>query len=363
MGLCYLIASSRKTTHCLIFFTLLLVAFLLQKVESRSTKPKQLSPRPILLLPGFASSQLYNWKEKDCPGPINFNVGDRVWIDVTKVFSAPWCWLDCILLDTETQTEVKGCKARPGEGLHAIHQLDPGMITGPLSNVWGSLIDHLAVTFGYEPDTSLLAAPFDWRLPPYYLHERDNFFLKLMNRIEVAEKSYSKNSIVPSGIVVIAHSMGNNVFRYFIEWLKHEKGLFNYKKWLQKHILSYVAVGAPMLGSVQTIRGILNGFTYSLPISLGQARKITSSFGSTPWLLPFLGSEKEDETTKIPLVSLKITQPWAKTSVRIFKIPYLILMNYGKDLRLDMYIVFMVLISPLKRLINSQPELHLKHGT
>lgn len=43
--------------------------------------------------------------------------------------------------------------------------------------------------------------------------------------------------------VVFAHSMGNNVFRYFLEWLKLEIAPKGYNQWLDEHIHAYFAVG------------------------------------------------------------------------------------------------------------------------
>lgn len=43
--------------------------------------------------------------------------------------------------------------------------------------------------------------------------------------------------------LVIAHSMGNNVFRYFLEWLKLEIAPKMYAQWLDEHIHAYFAIG------------------------------------------------------------------------------------------------------------------------
>eukprot|EP01104_Vermistella_antarctica_P017371 TRINITY_DN6149_c0_g1_i2.p1 TRINITY_DN6149_c0_g1~~TRINITY_DN6149_c0_g1_i2.p1 ORF type:complete len:530 (+),score=99.54 TRINITY_DN6149_c0_g1_i2:386-1975(+) len=89
------------------------------------------------------------------------------------------------------------------------------------------------------------------------------------------------------GVIVAAHSMGNLVFRYFIEWLKHDLGTRNHKAWLDEHVMSYVAVGAPHLGSAEPIKAIMKGLTFGLPITVANARLMGSSFGSTPWMMPF----------------------------------------------------------------------------
>lgn len=99
--------------------------------------------------------------------------------------------------------------------------------------------------------------------------------------------------------IVFAHSMGNNVFRYFLEWLKHEIAPKNYVQWLDDHIHAYFAVGilprlllcfshniswvtwmlvywvlpahcisgAPLLGSPEIVKGTLFGVTFGIPIS------------------------------------------------------------------------------------------------
>lgn len=43
--------------------------------------------------------------------------------------------------------------------------------------------------------------------------------------------------------LVFAHSLGNNVFRYFLEWLKLEIAPKQYTQWLDEHIHAYFAVG------------------------------------------------------------------------------------------------------------------------
>jgi hypothetical protein len=91
---------------------------------------------------------------------------------------------------------------------------------------------------------------------------------------------------------VFAHSMGNNVFRYFVEWLKLEIAPKHYIQWLDEHIHAYFAVGilirknsnsvsslsfiftvfsvlsgAPLLGSTEAVRAALSGSTFGVPVS------------------------------------------------------------------------------------------------
>ncbi|GER24952.1 phosphatidylcholine-sterol acyltransferase, partial [Striga asiatica] len=233
-----------------------------------------------IIIPGFASTQLRAWSILDCPySPLDFNPLDLVWLDSTKLLSAVNCWLKCMLLDPYNQTDHPECKSRPDSGLSAITELDPGYITGPLSSVWKDWVKW-CIEFGIEAN-AIIAVPYDWRLSPAKLEERDLYFHKLKLTFETALKLRGGPSIV------FAHSMGNNVFRYFLEWLKLEIAPKMYIKWLDEHIHAYFAVGAPLLGAIETVKATLSGFTFGLPVSEGTARLMFNSFGSSLWMLPF----------------------------------------------------------------------------
>ncbi|KAH9729189.1 phospholipid--sterol O-acyltransferase [Citrus sinensis] len=213
-----------------------------------------------IIIPGFASTQLRAWSILDCPySPLDFNPLDLVWLDTTKLLSAVNCWLKCMTLDPYNQTDNPECKSRPDSGLSAITELDPGYITGPLSSVWKEWVKW-CVEFGIEAN-SIIAAPYDWRLSPSKLEERDLYFHKLKLTFETALKLRGGPSLV------LAHSLGNNVFRYFLEWLKLEIPPKQYIKWLDEHIHAYFAVGSPFLGATQSVKATLSGETSGLPVS------------------------------------------------------------------------------------------------
>ncbi|XP_021722222.1 phospholipid--sterol O-acyltransferase-like [Chenopodium quinoa] len=241
-----------------------------------------------IIIPGFASTQLRAWSILDCPySPLDFNPLDLVWLDTTKLLSAVNCWLKCIMLEPYNQTDHPECKSRPDSGLSAITELDPGYITGPLSSVWKEWVKW-CIEFGIEAN-AIIAVPYDWRLSPSKLEERDLYFHKLKLTFETAHKLRGGPSLV------FAHSLGNNVFRYFLEWLKLEVAPKEYMNWLDKHIHAYFAVGAPFLGATETIKAALSGFTFGVPISEGTARLMFNSFGSSPWMLPFSKYCKTDD--------------------------------------------------------------------
>ncbi|XP_042513162.1 phospholipid--sterol O-acyltransferase [Macadamia integrifolia] len=233
-----------------------------------------------IIIPGYASTQLRAWSVFDCPySPLDFNPLDAVWLDTTKVLSAVNCWLKCMLLDPYNQTDNPECKSRPDSGLSAITELDPGYITGPLSSVWKEWVKW-CIEFGIEAN-AIIAVPYDWRLSASMLEERDLYFHKLKLTFETALKLRGGPSLV------FAHSLGNNVFRYFLEWLKLEIAPKGYIQWLDDHIHAYFAVGAPLLGATETVRATLSGFTFGLPVSEGTARLMFNSFGSSLWMMPF----------------------------------------------------------------------------
>ncbi|XP_027775482.1 phospholipid--sterol O-acyltransferase isoform X6 [Solanum pennellii] len=233
-----------------------------------------------IIIPGFASTQLRAWSILDCPySPLDFNPLDLVWLDTTKLLSAVNCWLKCMMLDPYNQTDHNECKSRPDSGLSAITELDPGYITGPLSSVWKEWIKW-CIEFGIEAN-AIIAVPYDWRLSPSKLEERDLYFHKLKLTFETALKLRGGPSIV------FAHSLGNNVFRYFLEWLKLEIAPKEYGRWLDDHIHAYFAVGAPLLGAIETVKATLSGSTFGLPVSEGTARLMFNTFGSSIWMLPF----------------------------------------------------------------------------
>ncbi|KAF1334163.1 Phospholipid sterol acyl transferase 1, partial [Globisporangium splendens] len=106
------------------------------------------------------------------------------------------------------------------------------------------------------------------------------------------------------GLIVIAHSMGNGVFRYFLEWLKLELGKNHWQKWIDKHISTYFAVGSPLLGSSEALELLVSGLTQGLPITQKEIRKLVVTFGAILSFLPIpstLNSTHDNE----PLISVR----------------------------------------------------------
>lgn len=265
------------------------------------------------------------------------------------------CMQQCMSLginQTDTDDFATGCKLRPDEGLDAISSLSPGgfssnLFVGGTNTVYSWLIQWLSDNLGYDV-SSMLGFPYDWRLSPDKMEERDGFLTLTRRRIEAAVQSNGEPGIL------VAHSMGNLIFRYFLLWLRkqlrkeaHEnlqeqvkrridmakqrglkvetlsgwlgarlsvldelisaagdkgvdeeklqerirelakdEGDVNWRQWIDKHIWTYVGLSAPMLGAVNPLRSVISGENMGIPIPDAQARVMELTFGSTHTVNP-----------------------------------------------------------------------------
>merc|ERR1711865_1320793 len=101
--------------------------------------------------------------------------------------------------------------------------------------------------------------------------------------------------------------MGNNVFRYFCEWLESDMGTLHYRQWLDRYIFLFVGVGAPWMGAAEGIRSMFSGNTFGLPISTNEAREMGSSFGSGFLMMPTAVPDEEEGVNA--MVNLKFDNP------------------------------------------------------
>jgi hypothetical protein len=82
----------------------------------------------------------------------------------------------CLLVHFKATHLIHSWREREGKNtLHWYHLL--GKVSGPLSSVWKEWVKW-CVEFGIEAN-AIIAVPYDWRLPPSILEERDLYFHKL----------------------------------------------------------------------------------------------------------------------------------------------------------------------------------------
>ena len=197
---------------------------------------------------------------------------------------------------------------------------------------------------GYTP-ADLSAAPYDWRLPPRQLAARDDYFFRLMQQVETAvaakrraqarwhnrrhqrrrDRSGDSSGGSDGGdgagdgsdhgarddprAILLAHSMGNSVVRYFVAWLGVELGsAAAAAEWCRAHVRTLVGVGPPLLGAANAIEMVMSGVRNGLPVSDLDARRLVSTWGASLWMMPTAASPpflKSGGEIDAPLVALE----------------------------------------------------------
>ncbi len=263
---------------------------------------------PILIIPGFMSSGLEIQESSIRPSW----KGERVWLNLGSLgLSALYfgsaqkqkdiptttesgielneeqaeqlryksAWLEHMKLNAQDmRTETKGIQVRAIPGLDGVDYLTPGTFMNLVSYVFGPVIQAL-VKVGYEPGINLQAASYDWRLPPSELERRDGYFTRTIKQVE---EIFANNHSTP--VVLVGHSLGTKTAHYFLNFCLAKKG----QKWIDKHIHTYLPVGAPHVGAPKALRSMISGDKMSLDAFLNdeEALALGRSFGSGPWLLP-----------------------------------------------------------------------------
>lgn len=91
-----------------------------------------------------------------------------------------------------------------------------------------------------------------------HLELRDKYFSQVKQSIEDVVKNYN------SPVVLIAHSMGNRIVQYFLQWVSHEPN--GSTDWIKHHIETFLAISAPWLGSPKSLRSVVFIFEISFLI-------------------------------------------------------------------------------------------------
>ncbi|KAK9805752.1 hypothetical protein WJX73_005728 [Symbiochloris irregularis] len=197
---------------------------------------------PVIVVPGFVTSGLVLWEGKPCA--LRF-FRERIWGSMTMTHSFvrnTLCWLEHMALDEKTGADPPGVKLRAAEGLEAVDYFMPGY------HVWAKLIEALA-DVGYDSNM-LVGETYDWRLAVPVLQQRDGYFTRLKNRIEVMHELHGEK------VMVISHSWGDNVFRNFMVWAS----TFD-REWVEQHVAVYSQIAGPTLGVPKSISSFLSGET------------------------------------------------------------------------------------------------------
>lgn len=197
-------------------------------------------------------------------------------------------WIQHVSLRDDMKTERDGIRVRCIEGLEAVDYLTPGALTNHVSYVFGPVIRALQQQAGYVEQQNLDAAPYDWRVPPSELEQRDGYFTATMRKVE---RLYRQNSNTP--VVLLCHSLGCRTAHYFLNFVlmrQHDDDDDDSggRAWLDRYIHTYMPVGAPHLGAPKALRAMISGDKMGLDAFLKDEEGLVlgRSFGSGAWLLP-----------------------------------------------------------------------------
>jgi len=185
-------------------------------------------------------------------------------------------WLRHMVLESDGFSDPPGIRVRPVEGIHACDYLSTNPLTKKPTYVMAYVIRNL-MDAGWDLN-NLAAAPYDWRLPPSKLEERDGYFTNLKSKVESFRHHNNQK------VALMGHSMGNRTIQYFLAWIKKTVG----QSWIDENIQGFVALGAPFLGATKVVRGLISGDQIGLDmfLTLDEAIQFSQGLGSMPWLLP-----------------------------------------------------------------------------
>lgn len=187
-------------------------------------------------------------------------------------------WLQHMALADDMVSEREGIQVRNIDGLAGVDYLTPGALTNYVSYVFGPVIRALQAA-GYKEGHNLDAAPYDWRLPPSVMEERDQYFSRTIAQVETL---YSKNKNTP--VVLVCHSLGSKIGHYFLNFAKKVRG----QEWLDQYIHTYMPVGGTHLGAPKALRSTVSGEKMGLDAFLSDSEALVfgRSLGSGICLIP-----------------------------------------------------------------------------
>ena len=87
-------------------------------------------------------------------------------------------------------------------------------------------------------------------------------------------------------MVLLAHSMGNRVTQYFLQWILDQPELG--QEWIDVNIHAFFALGPPFLGATKCVRAVVSGDCMGLEVFLTaeEGRQMARGSASLPFLFP-----------------------------------------------------------------------------
>ncbi|XP_064640579.1 phospholipase A2 group XV-like [Lineus longissimus] len=279
-------AFSRKVLQISSGLIVLILVSLFLDVDSSPIKDKPNNP-PVILIPGDGGSQLEGKLDK--PSHVHFYCERKstwfpLWLNLELI--APLtidCLVDNLRLDynpfTRTTHNPPGVEIRIQDfgNTSTVEYLDASELSA--TSYYAPIVADL-VKHGYKRGITVRGAPFDFRKAANELQE----YFKAVKAL--IEETYTLNG--DTKVVVIAHSMGNIVFLYFLNHID--------QLWKDKYISSYVSLAGPWAGAAKTVRIMASGDNLGVfVVETLKARVQQRTMPSTAWMMPSERFWKKDE--------------------------------------------------------------------
>lgn len=265
---------------------------------------------PVVMIPGIITTGLEVWDGEVC---IRNYFRQRIWGSTSMMQSLltdPDCWARHLALNATTGLDPlqspdfnRSIRVRPAQGFESADFFVGGYW------LWGIMIEALA-DIGYDYN-SMHMASYDWRLAFSDLEKRDRYFTRLRQHVETLVTMSGQKA------VIVSHSMGSNVWHYFMQWVTHRV----HRNWVHDHIYAEVGISAPMLGLPKAFFSLLTGENRDF-VSMGRGfsavmthlfgpmsrRKLWRSCSSLALIIPIGGESIWGEAlTGYPLVWINNT--------------------------------------------------------
>ncbi len=201
---------------------------------------------PVIMIPGITTTGLESWSTEPASKRYFRKRLWGSWTMMRALITDKAEWKRHIMLDQQTGLDPHGIKLRAAQGFSAIDCFIRGYW------IWDKVIQKLA-SIGYAPSNAI-AAPYDWRLAPISMEQRDSYFTRLKTHIEVTKASNDGRKAV-----VISHSVGSQVFFFFMKWVEHIDHGTGGPTWVDDHIDSWINVSGTLLGAAKAVSMALSG--------------------------------------------------------------------------------------------------------
>jgi len=219
-----------------------------ERVGRRMARKGARAYSPVVMIPGIITTGLEVWDGEEC---MRAGFRQRIWGSATMlqtIMRDSECWVRHLSLNSTTGLDPlqsphfnRTIRVRPAQGFESADFFFGGYW------LWGPMIEALA-DIGYDVN-SMHMASFDWRLSFEHLEKRDRYFTRLRQNVETL---VSTNEVKAT---IVVHSMGGNLWHYFMQWVTHRVD----PDWVNKYIRSEILISSPMLGLPKAFYSLLAG--------------------------------------------------------------------------------------------------------